>query len=152
MKKLLIPMIALAVALAASVGAYAYGPGGGGRGVGCGNCTGPTAAQQEQFKKFQQDTIELRQQMMSKRFDLQREELKTTPDAARLTALQGEIGALQTKIHDIRVKSGLPVGRSDGACGSANRGMGMGHGMGMGRGMARGGCAGSPCYGPAACR
>lgn len=144
MKKLLIPMIALAVALAASVGAYAYGPGGGGRGVGCGNCVGPTAAQQEQFKKFQQDTIELRQQMMNKRFDLQREELKTTPDAARLTALQGEITALQTKIYDIRVKSGLPAGRSYGQCGPTKRGMGMGHGM------ARGGCAGTPCYGPAA--
>lgn len=136
MKKLLMPMIALVVALAASSGAFAYGRGGGG----CGNCIAPGTAQQEQFRKFQQDTIDLRQEMMTKRFELQRENLKATPDAARMAALQAEIGTLQTRIYDIRVKSGLPAGRFDGECGSMKQGMGMG----------RGGCSGMPCNGPMA--
>ncbi|QEM69220.1 hypothetical protein FO488_14335 [Geobacter sp. FeAm09] len=138
MKKLLMPMIALAVALAATSGAFAYGNGG----RGCGNCAAPSAAHQEQFRTFQRDTIDLRQEMMIKRFELQRENLKAAPDAARMAALQTEIGALQAKIRDIRAKNGLPAGRWDGECG------GMGYGKGMGKGM--GGCGGVPCNGPMA--
>lgn len=87
-----------------------------GMGGGCGTCS-QGDAQAGQFRKFQQDTIDLRQEMMNKRYELQRENLKGNPDAARMAALKEDIRSLQAKINDIRAKSGLPErGKRDGEC------------------------------------
>ena len=106
-----------------------------GMGRGCESCP-QNSTFVEQSRKFQTDTIDLRQEMMTKRFEIQRENLKGTPDKEKITALQAEISTLQTKIMDIRSQSGLPVNRNDGECGQrmgrfGNQGMGF-----CGKGMA----------------
>lgn len=70
--------------------------------------TGKEDATPEQLRKFKADTIDLRQEMMTKRFDLQRENLKETPDNARIDALKGEIAAVKARIETIRESSKLP--------------------------------------------
>lgn len=131
MKKM--SVVVLALSLAVSMFGIANA-GRNGMGMGCANCPQAGAAS-EPFRKFQSDTIDLRQEMMTKRFEMQRENLKGTPDKEKITALQAEISALQTKIMDIRSQSGLPVNRNDGECGQrmgrfGNQGMGFcGKGM-----------------------
>ena len=113
-----------------------------GMGGGCGNCA-QGGAPSDQFRKFQADTIDLRQEMMVKRFEMQRENLKATPDSGKIAALQADIKTVQLKIQDIRSQSGLPVGMRDGECGQRMGGAGkMGMG-GPGKGM--GGCNNGPC-------
>ena len=110
---------------------------------GCGDCAQQAGAPSDQFRKFQTDTIDLRQEMMTKRFEAQRENLKGTPDAAKISALQAEIKVIQTKIQDVRSKSGLPLGKSDGECGQRMGGFDK-KGMG-GCGKGQGGCNSGPC-------
>jgi len=107
-----------------------------GMGGGCGDCA-QQGGQSDPFRKFQADTIDLRQEMMTKRFELQRENLKGTPDREKIVVLQAEIKALQSKILDIRGKSGLPVDKCDGECGQKRGGCGKG----------MGGCNSGPCGG-----
>ena len=137
MKKMSVAVIALS--LVVSMLGVANANFKNGMGGGCGNCAqgGVTS---EQFRKFKADTIDLRQEMMTKRFEMQRENLKATPDSAKIAALQADIKTLQTKIQDVRIQSGLPVGMRDGECGQRMGGKGMG---GPGRGM--GGCNNGPC-------
>lgn len=74
--------------------------------------------QMAQSRKFQADTMDLRQEMMNKRFELQRENLKGQPDEAKMTALKADISVIQQKILTIRKQSGLPEkGKRDGECG-----------------------------------
>jgi hypothetical protein len=136
MKKLII-----AAVLAASVSTvgmvYARGPMGGCGMSGCNNAGGVSG---EQWKKFQADSIDLREQMMSKRFALQKENLKATPDAAVIAGLEAEIAGLRTKVQEIRAKAGLPTCDEDGPgprCGGE-----MSHGAGN--------CAGPMHRGPGA--
>ncbi len=154
-------VVAIALSLAVSMFSIAYAGFGKGMGGGCGDCaqnTGAGAAAtapSAQFRKFQADTIDLRQDMMLKRFEIQRENLKATPDAGKIAALQADIKNVQSKIHAIRDQSGLPTGTGEGECGQMMGGcnkMGMGAGkgmggcnkMGMGGGKGMGGCNG-PC-------
>lgn len=106
MKKITAALTALALALVIGGTAQAGKLKGGMHG-GCGDCA-QTGALTDQQRSFQQNTIDLRQEMMLKRFDVQRENLKATPDIAKVTALKSEIKAIQTRIHDLRVQSGLP--------------------------------------------
>jgi len=86
-------------------------------GGGCGNCVQDGAgASSDPFRKFQADTIDLRQEMMTKRFDVQRENLKATPDQAKIAALQSEIKSIQANLLALRAQSGLPVDKCDGEC------------------------------------
>jgi hypothetical protein len=73
----------------------------------CSSCD-KSAATPEQMKKFKTDSIDLRQEMMNKRFDLQRENLKETPDSARVTAITAEIEAIKVKIDALRTAANLP--------------------------------------------
>ncbi len=135
-----------------------------GMGGGCDTCAQQgAAAPAEPIRKFQADTIDLRQEMMMKRFEAQRENLKGTPDMKKIAALQADIKLLQTKILTVRSQSGLPEGKRDGECvqikGDCMIGMGncfksMGDcGKGMGdctKGMGNGGkgmgdCNSAPC-------
>jgi hypothetical protein len=111
----------------------------------CGNCLQDGAASaSDPFRKLQADTIDLRQEMMIKRFDMQRENLKGTPDKEKITALKTEIKVLQTKIMEIRSKSGLPADKLDGECGQNTSGQSMMKGKG-GCGKGTGGCNKGPC-------
>lgn len=134
MKKMSVVMIALSLAVSMFSLAYAGG---------CGNCLqqGATA---DPYRKFQADTIDLRQEMMSKRFEVQRENLKATPDQSRITALQGEIRTLQARILDIRKQSGLANDKCDGECDQMTGGCNKKSNAGCGKG---GGCNGAPCGG-----
>lgn len=124
MKKIFATVAALALAVTLGGTAMAQ-PGRGG----CGNCNQGAAA--DQFQKFQAETIDLRQEMMNKRFELQRENLKGAPDAAKTAALKGDITALQAKISEIRVQNGLPdKGKRDGECFTMNGGCNKPGGMG----------------------
>lgn len=126
--------LALACALAATISSIALA--GGGRG-GCSSCDqcDQNAGESAQFRQFRLNTIDLRQDMMNKRFDLQRENLKATPDAARVAALKAEIKAIQGRINDIRVQSGLPEnGKRDGEC------------FKMDGGCNKQNCNGQPCW------
>lgn len=144
MKKTSVVLIALS--LAVFMFSIANAGNRNGMGGGCGNCVQDGAtAPPEPFRKFQADTIDLRQEMMTKRFEMQRENLKATPDTAKITALQADITSLQTKILAIRGQSGLPVDKFDGECGQRNGGRGMKGMGGYGRGM--GGCNNGPCGG-----
>lgn len=142
MKKMSVVVIALT--LAVSLFSIANAGNRNGMGGGCGNCDQSGAnAPSEPFRKFQADTIDLRQEMMTKRFEMQRENLKGTPDAAKVASLQAEVKALQTKILAMRAQSGLPVDKFDGECGQS---MGGCNKMSMGGcGKGQGGCNSGPC-------
>lgn len=140
MKKM--SVAAMALTLAVSLFSIADAGYGNGMGRGCGNCA-PQDGASEPFRKFQADTIDLRQEMMTKRFEVQRENLKGSPDKEKIAALEADITALQSKIRDIRSQSGLPVGKGDGECGQRMGGFNK-KGMG-GFGKRMGGCNNGPC-------
>jgi hypothetical protein len=119
----------------------------------CGNCNqgvrmnqvnpanpGSTpATEPDVYRQFRQNTLDLRQAMMNNRFDLQRENLKATPDTAKVAALKADITAIQAKINQIRVQSGLPDdGKRDGECFKPDGGCNKMNGPG--------GCNGQPCW------
>lgn len=143
MKKMSVVVIALA--LTVSLFSIANAGNRNGMGGGCGNCPQQGGAPSDQFRKFQGDTIELRQEMMLKRFEVQRENLKGTPDAAKVAALQADIKALQEKILNVRSQSGLPVDKCDGECTQAMGGCDKKNMGGHGKG--NGGCNKAPCGG-----
>ncbi len=96
----------------------------------------------EQMKKFQKDTLSVREEIMTKRIELRAEYQKTTPDQDRVTALQKEVADLQAKMRDAATKAGLTVNcpMGGGMTGHGKMGCGkMGHGM-MGKGMMGCGC------------
>lgn len=115
MKKM--SVVVMALVLAVSLFSIATAGGRNGIGAGCGNCGKHGVTPADQIRKFQADTIDLRQEMMTKRFEVQRENLMGTPDKEKIAALQGDIKILQAKILDIRSQSGLPTDKCDGECG-----------------------------------
>jgi hypothetical protein len=149
MKRLFTTVTACALALAVGGTVFAQGHMGG-----CNECNqgnlgmqGPkVSGQPDQFRKFQMDTLDLRQDMMNKRFDLQRENLKGTPDAAKVAGLKAEVTAIQAKINAIRVQSGLPdKGKRDGECFKMEGGCFKQDGMGgCNKQSGMGGC--NPCW------
>jgi hypothetical protein len=77
---------------------------------GCSMCNlSPTPAQ---MKKFKADSIDLRQELTNKRFDLQRENLKETPDSAKVAALKADIEAIKTKIDALKTANKIPASAS----------------------------------------
>lgn len=119
MKKALVALTIVA-ALAITGSAFARG----GMGMGPGMMTGPYA---EQYKKFVAETLPIRQEMMNKHFELQKEYLKEQPNTDKITKLQGEVAELRKKMIDARAKSGLPMGKKGRGC--CNKGMGGMGGM-----------------------
>ena len=113
MKKM--SVVVIAMALAVSMFSIANAGHKNGMGGGCGDCV-QSGAPTDQYRKFQADTIDLRQEMMGKRFEMQRENLKGTPDTAKIASLQAEIKVIQGKLLAIRAQSGLPTDKCDGEC------------------------------------
>jgi len=101
-----------------------------GMGPGMGPCMAAKAQYSEQYKKFAAETLPIRQEMMNKHFDLQKEMLKDKPDAEAIKKLQGDVGELRKKMIDAQVKSGLPMGKMGKMGKRGSKGM-RGGGMGM---------------------
>lgn len=80
----------------------------------------------ENVKKFQKETLSLRDELMTKQFELQDEYSKPVPDTNRIAALRKEIIDLQAKIQAIAEKYGISVWGPTGMM------SGMGYGMMMG--------------------
>src|SRR6185369_11107838 len=74
----------------------------------CSSCD-KSSATPEQLKKFKAESIDLRQEMTNKRFDLQRENLKETPDSAKISAIKADIEAIKTKIDALRTANKIPA-------------------------------------------
>lgn len=99
---------------------------------------GSGGAERDPYRQFQQNTLDLRQAMMNKRFELQRENLMAIPDAAKIVSLNSDIRAIQARIIEIRMQSGLPdTGKRDGECFSLDGGCFKQNGGGD--------CNGQPC-------
>lgn len=113
MKKLYTIITVLALSLAVGVTAMAQGKKEhrGSHKVGCSSCD-KAVTTPEQIRKFKADTIDLRQEMMNKRFDLQRENLKETPDSTRVAAIKAEMEAIKVKIDTLKTAAKLPVSAS----------------------------------------
>lgn len=113
MKKLYVAMMIFALSLTVGVTAMAQVKKGhkSGHKAGCSSCDKSTATQ-EQIKKFKADSIDLRQEMMTKRFDLQRENLKETPDSAKIAAIKADMDAIKVKIDALKAASNLPQSAS----------------------------------------
>jgi len=113
MKKLYTVITVLAISLAVGVTAMAQGKMAG-KGAGKASCSScnTSGATPEQIKKFKVDSIDLRQEMMNKRFDLQRENLKDAPDSARMAAIKAEMEAIKVKIDALKTTANMPVSAS----------------------------------------
>lgn len=108
MKKLYAVITVLVISLAVGVTAMAQGKmaGKGSNRAGCSSCD-KSGVTPEQIKKFKADSIDLRQQMMNKRFDLQRENLKDAPDSTKIAAIKAEIEAIKVKIDALKTAANM---------------------------------------------
>lgn len=125
-------ILALTAAAALSIAGAAIampgmGPGAGaGPGAGMGPGMAARGQYSEQYKKFALETLPIRQEMMNKHFELQKEFLKEKPDQDVIKKLQGEVGELRKKMIDARTKAGLPMGKMGKRGHKGMRGGGMG--------------------------
>ena len=128
MKKIIVTGLAVLIGLFLTSAVYAWW---GGHGMGYG-----TGANVETMKKFQKETLSLRDELMTKEIDLQNEYNKPVPDTNRIGTLRKEIIDIQTKIQTVADKYGLTTsGYMGGMMGRGQMGRGMmGPGM-MGSGM-----------------
>ncbi len=101
MKKVAIIGLAVLVVMLVSIVVYAQGPWGYGMGYGKG-------ANIEEVKKFQKETLSLRDELITKRLELRQEYNKPTPDTNHIGTIRKEIIDLQTKIQEIADKHGMP--------------------------------------------
>lgn len=100
--------------------------------------TNPATTNIEDLKKFQKETLSLRDELITKRLELQNEYNKPQKDFARIAALKKEIVDIRTKIEAAADKYGIKDMRGLGM-GMMRDGM-----MGMKRGM-MGGAMNCPC-------
>lgn len=128
MKKSLIVTLVVATALVIGGVVYAHGPWGHGMGY---NMNFGGAVNIENMKGFQKETMATRDELITKRMELQNEYSKPQRDYERISTLRKEIVELQTKIQAAAEKYGLPH----------NTGYGMRNGM-IGKGMMGHNC---PC-------
>jgi zinc resistance-associated protein len=85
----------------------------------------------ENLKKFQKETLSLRDDLITKQAELDNEYDKTTPDTARIAELRKQIVDIQTTIQKAAEKNGLPAW---------GHGPGRGHHMGPGMMYGGGSC------------
>ncbi len=97
----------------------------------------------ENLKKFQSETLNLRDALETKQIELDNEYAKPAPDTATINTLQADIADLNAKINAVAAKYGISNGNYYGGynCNTANcpamhqgaqGGYMMGHGMGYG--------------------
>lgn len=115
MKKGTVIGLVIVVGLLLTGAVYAWWPGGG---YGMGYYGAGTNV--ETIKKFQKETLSLRDELMTKNLELQNEYNKPVPDTNRIATLRKDIIDIQAKIQTVAEKYGVsgPMG-----------GMMMGSGM-----------------------
>jgi hypothetical protein len=156
MNKFYAAITVLALSLALGVTAMAQGKmaGKAANQAGCSACE-KAGATPEQLRKFRSDSLDLRQAMMNKRFDLERENLKETPDSARVAAIKAEMEAIRAKIDALKTAANLPQSAScgmegcplpDGNCDKCMSGT-----MGNRSGCSQGKACGKPATAPGNC-
>lgn len=120
MKKVTGMIVAVVAVLVLASSAFAWwdGPG---MGYGPGYNGGTNA---DTMRKYQKETLSLRDELASKQLDLQVEYDRPVPDTARIASIRKDIIDIEAKIQVVADKYGVP------AWGSGSRG-----GMMMGRGM-----------------
>jgi len=83
---------------------YAYCPGG------YGACLSRfDTANLEKVKAFQKETLQLRDEFMTKKLELCHEYGKPSPDRQRIASLQKEVIDIRAQIHQKADESGLPL-------------------------------------------
>lgn len=117
----------LVVAAGFFIGTAAFG----GWGYGYGPWYGNQPVDVNKFKAFQKETLPLRDELMAKRMEIGNEYAKETPDQNRVAALRKEVIDLQTKIHGVAQRHGLPAWGPGPMAGRGSPGAGYGA---MGRG------------------
>ena len=80
------------------------------------------------MRKFQKETLGLREELISKEYELQYEYNKEVPDTNRIATLQKEITELEIEIQQTADKYGISGSR--GVMGYGMRGRGWGRHMG----------------------
>ncbi len=122
-------LIALTAILILAVGAtvYARGP----WGYGGWDYMDMSGVDIEKVKKFQKETLSLRDELHIKKLELGQEYNKEKPDLDRIAQLRKEIIDLQTRIQKIASSYGLPT-VGPGGCGRMGRGSMMGVRCGCG--------------------
>ncbi|HGJ66056.1 TPA: hypothetical protein ENS27_11805 [bacterium] len=83
-----------------------------------------TAIKVENLRKFQKETLTLRDELLGKKIELEQEYSKEKKDYEKITALKKDIVALQTKIQATAEKYGIRNGNFYN-CGNCNLGDGM---------------------------
>lgn len=128
MKKLAMTGLALCVVLAAGIAAARHGGWGGCfGGAGCYPASDMTAEQKAALGTFNEETYALRKEAVDKRYELEKELLKQTPDAAKVKQLESELDAIRAKVLKLRETYGLsrtncgkqPAGKGESPCGGA---------------------------------
>jgi zinc resistance-associated protein len=82
----------------------------------------------ETMRKFQKETLGIREELISKEYELQYEYNKEFPNTSRIATLQKEITELETQIQATADKYG--ISGSGGMMGYGMRGYGWGRHMG----------------------
>jgi len=123
-------ILALTAAVALTIAGSAIAMPGMGAGQGMGPGMMAQGQYSEQYKKFASETLPIRQEMMNKHFELQKEFLKEKPDQEVIKKLQGEVAELRKKMIDAHTKAGLPMGKMGKMGKRGHKGM-RGGGMGM---------------------
>lgn len=80
----------------------------GAKNTACASCD-KNCAPPEQLKKFKSDSLDLRRELMNKRFDLQREELQDKPDTTKIAAIKADIEAVKVKLDAMKTAAKLPA-------------------------------------------
>lgn len=126
MKRMIVIMVVAAVALIGAGLAFAQMGGGWGPGAGYNCGRGYIGANGtvnvENLKKFQKETLSMRDELIANRAELANEYAKPAPDETRIADLQKQMIDTRTKIQKTSEKYGLPARQ-------------QGYGRGMGRGM-----------------
>lgn len=126
MKRTIVIIVVAAVVLVVAGLAFAQMGGGWGPGAGCNYGRSYNGANGtvnvENLKKFQKETLSMRDELIANRAELANEYAKPAPDETRVADLQKQMIDTRTKIQKASEKYGLPVrqqgyGRGSMGCG-----------------------------------
>ena len=82
-------------------------------------------ADPDAVKKFQRETLPLRDELMAKKIELRKEFGKTKPDKERIAALRKEMGDIRTKILQKADETGVSKSKDWGTCSGRMLGKGI---------------------------
>jgi len=127
MKRIVTMIAVVAVVLIGAGMAFAQMGGGWGPGAGCNNCRDYNGTNgtvnMENLKKFQKETLSMRDELIANRAELANEYAKPSPDATRIADLRKQMIDTRTKIQKVAEKYDLPAWQRGSGRGPMGRGM-----------------------------